>query len=121
MIEVGMVYERFAKLAQSICQNLVAGKYAEVADEFGYALAFDLPKAAALKRDFELAIGANTAKPGEDSCEIVISKFLQDTAGFDYLIECRLTLSGSDECILVEIVSNKSGLYLEDISRISSS
>lgn len=116
-----MVYEQSFKLAQNICQNLIAGKYAEVADKFGYALAFDLPKAAALKRDFELAIGANTAKPGEDNCEIVINKFLQGTAGFNDLIECRLSLSGSDECILIEIVSNKSGLYIEDISRMSSS
>ena len=109
---------KLEEIGLKLCQNLKNRNYSNIAKEFGYAIAFEKPIEIAIKEDFENALQASKCDLNSLICEISIKQFHQDQSEFLHLIECILKPVQAKSRILIEVIQNKSGFYLEQISYV---
>lgn len=113
-----------AHLGAEAAALLARSEYRELADRFGYALAFDKACAEAIQADVDASLleggfFAPLASPGQP--DISVRYFKPKDVPFIALVECRLALAGQSGALLAElIITEKDGersVTLEQISR----
>ncbi len=112
------------RLGAEVCELIAKGDYLELANRFGYALAFGKGGAEAIRSDVEGCLSENgfslnLISPAQP--EITVRYFKADNPTFVALVECRLSLADSPGTLLAElIVTAKDGekhVTLEQVSR----
>lgn len=106
------IYE-LEEVAQKILSMLENEQFAKLASDYGYALAFDLNPAIALKNDLLAAQRETGVSFSTSEKTISIQKFSE--GDLSYLINC--IVGSSSKGIQVEIILNAYGnLYIEQVS-----
>ena len=112
-----------ARLSAEVCELISKGGYRELADRFGYALAFDKDPAEAIQVDVDSSLlegGAFTRLASPSEPEIKVRRFKPNDANFVALVECRLELMDGTGGLFVELVVTAVGdekhVTLEQIS-----
>ncbi len=109
----------FEEIGINLCQLLKHKDYDSIAEQFGYALAFNKPIKIAIKEDFENVLQESKFDLDNSKCNVIIKIFPKNELNIIRLIECRLKSYKSQGYILAEIIQNDSGLYLEQISSVT--
>lgn len=103
-------------LGIAVCHSLLNQDYANIAQRYGYAIAFEKAPATAIKEDFEHSITKSGGALEYSNLNVTVKTFPSGTPGFINLIECRFIFANSEKEVLVEIIENEAGFYLEQIS-----
>lgn len=103
-------------LGVELCRNLLDRNYESIAQQLGYAIAFEKSVSEAIKEDFERSILESGGTLELSKFDVMVNAFPARTPGFINLIECRFSFVNSNKEVLAEIIENESGCYLEQIS-----
>jgi hypothetical protein len=103
-------------LGVSLCLSLLHSDFTRIAEHLGYALAGEKPSALAIKEDFERSLKESRGTLEHSKYDVVIKTFPRGAPGFVNLVECRFVFPNNPCEILVEIIENECGCYLEQIS-----
>ncbi|MFO1370430.1 MAG: hypothetical protein U1F46_15670 [Marinagarivorans sp.] len=106
------------RLGDTLCMSLLNQDFSDIAQNIAYALQAERPLAVAIKEDFECARTESGGNLELANYSVVIKKFQAGTPGFIHLIECRFTFPNTPKEILVEIIENEAGCYLEQITSV---
>ncbi len=109
----------FEEMGFSLCQQLRDKDYAGIAEQLGYALAFDKPVDLAIKKDFEDALQQSRCNLITAKCEVTVRLFPENDLELIRLIECSFKSSEFRGNVLAEIIQSKTGIYLEQISYVT--
>ena len=111
-----MEIEELNSVGLEVVRLLKEKKFCEIAEQYDYALKYDLKAEEAIKNDFESSLNECIGNIENSVTEITIKKFKETSTGLDTLIECDIPLE-QNSGILVELILNTKGnIYLEQIS-----
>ena len=112
-----------ARFGAEACELISKGGYRELADRFGYALAFGKDPAEAMQMDVDSSLlegGAFTRLASPSEPEIKVRRFKPNDSNLVALVECLLELMGGTGSLFVELVVTAVGgekhVTLESIS-----
>ena len=116
--------EPLAEFGADVVRMIKCSDYARIADQYGYALAYDRPLADAIAADVDTCLNsdgrsASVAKDKEP--RISVSYFKQpDSVALFGLVKCLLPLDQGEGQLLVELIVSTNDtefhLWLEDVS-----
>ena len=122
-IEASQLTEEFLLQAGEEASRLLqARKFIEVAEKFGYALAFDASPAAAIERDAEEAASRQLdpdAFPPPSFSGTKVSYFQPNGTGLRALVECSIEYNPGQRVLAELVVAENEGrlnLFLEQVS-----
>ena len=104
------------KIGVKVGKFLIERDYASIAQWLGYALSFSKTVECAIKDDFEESISQSGGILEKSKYQVEVKNFTVGTPGFTNLIEGRFIFTNSKKEVLVEIIHNELGTYLEQIS-----
>lgn len=101
---------------------LLEKRFAELVDQFGYALAFDRSPAAALEADFLIAASTSRKVLADSRPTISVGFFKPNDTGLLAVVNCPVVLADDTEVVLDLIVTGNEFerfITIEDISGVA--
>ena len=98
------------QLGEDVLRLLCLRNFQELADRFGYALAYERDSAEAIKADFDACFSDCKELPmtfSPHTCSVTVKYFAPNSPNLFAVIECIAQLSGNASALLELIVTTK--------------
>ncbi|MBB3166830.1 hypothetical protein [Simiduia aestuariiviva] len=107
--------DKLVLIGLEVCRLLHGGRYGDIANQYGYAVAIDQSAADAIEEDYTKAV-LESGYDGSSKADVSVKRFGKSSTGIKALIECDL-IGKNGSGILVELILSATGVvYLEQVS-----